>query len=167
MASPAYLTIVDSQGEKIQGGVEIQDRVGTAEIHAFNYDVSIPCDSSTGVLTGVRKHSDTVMVKQIDQASPLLFQACCDGSTMKEMTIDWYRIDDQGVEELYFSHQMFDVKVVCVKHFMLHIKNPNHDTLSHQEQVHIRFGKIKVLYHQGNLQATDEWNASRGRKTKH
>lgn len=161
MASPAYMTIYDDKGQVIPAHVKIAGREGTAEVHAFDYYVAIPSDPNSGVLTAIRKHGDVVVVKQYDQSSPVLFNACCRGLTLKKITIDWYRINDQGEEEKYFSHTLSDVKVVRVQHLLPQVKDDKNDLLGHQEAISLRFRRIDVNYPQGNIQATDDWLASR------
>lgn len=105
MASPAYLTIKDDQGNQVKANVQIKGRVGTAEVLAFDYHVDIPSDKNTGALTAVRKHGDAIITKTYDASSPVLFDACCRGKTLQSLVIDWYRINDKGEEEVYFTHQ--------------------------------------------------------------
>ena len=161
MASPAYLTITDDQGTQVKADVKIKGREGTAEVTAFDYDVHIPSDPNTGALTAVRKHNDAVITKTYDSASPVLFDACCRGKTLKSMKIDWYRINDKGDEEIYFTHTLTDVKVVKVRQHMLNVKKAENDRLGHLEDVFVRFAQIKLNHPDGNIQASDSWNESR------
>ena len=161
MASPAYMTIQDDKGNVIKANVEIAGRAGTAEVHAFDYAVSIPSDPNSGLLTAVRKHGDVLVTKNFDQASPLLFQACAEGSTLKSVDLDWYRINASGEEEKYFKHSLIDVKVVKVQHKMLQVKNPANDQLGHIEEVSFRFRRIELNYPDGNITAMDDWLAPR------
>lgn len=161
MASPAYLTITDEQGNQVKADVKIKGREGTAEVHAFDYHVAIPADANTGALTAVRKHGNAIITKTYDSASPILFDACCRGKTMQSMKIDWYRINDKGEEELYFTHTLNQVKVVKVQQFMQNVKDPNFDNLGHQEALHVRFRQIELNHPDGNIKAMDDWTESR------
>jgi type VI secretion system secreted protein Hcp len=161
MASPGYLTMTDEQGSQIKADVQIKGREGTAEVHAFDYHVSIPSDPHTGALTAVRKHGNAVINKTYDSSSPMLFDACCRGKTLQNMKIDWYKINDKGEEQLYFTHTLEGVKVVKVKQFVLNIKDPATEALGHQEEIHVRFKQIDMNYPDGNIKATDSWTDSR------
>jgi type VI secretion system secreted protein Hcp len=161
MASPVYVTFTDEQGQKIKANVQIKGREGTAEGHAFDYSVCIPSDKNTGQLTSIRKHNNVILTKGLDSASPVLFDACCRGKTLQSVKFDWYRINDRGEEELYFTHTLSNVKVVEVKHYMLHVKNPQNDGYSHQEEINLRFQKIELNYPDGNIKALDDWTESR------
>ncbi len=161
MANPAYLTITDEQNRKVKADVQIKGREGTAEVIQFNYDVSIPSDSNTGALTAVRKHNDAVFTKTLDASSPVLFEACCRGKSFKSMQLDWYRINDAGKEEIYFTHLFTGVKVVKVKEYMKNVKDSANDGYGHQEDVHVRFKKIELVYPNGNIKSSDDWTESR------
>ena len=161
MASPAYLSITDEQGAKVTADVAINGREGTAEIIAFDYDVSIPSDKNTGALTAVRKHNTATMTKTYDSASPVLFDACCRGKTFKQMVLHWYKISNSGSEVEYFRHTLTNVKVVKVRHFVQNVKDPHFDALGHQEQVSVRFQKIEMSHPDGNIHASDDWTESR------
>lgn len=161
MASPAYLSIIDEQGSPVKSDVAIKGREGTAEVLAFDYDVSIPSDRNTGALTAVRKHNTATMTKTYDSASPILFDACCRGKTFQRMVLSWYKIADNGSEVEYFRHTLSNVKVVKVRQFMQNVKDPKNDTLGHQEQVCVRFQKIEMSYPDGNIHASDDWTESR------
>lgn len=161
MAMPAYLTIIDEQGNQVKADVQIKGREGTAEVLAFDSNVHIPSDKNTGAVTAVRKHEDALITKTYDAASPVLFDAVCRGKTFQSMKIDWYKINDKGEEQLYFTHTLTGVKVVGLKQFMMNVKDPNNDTQGHQEEVSIRFKKIELDHPDGNIKASDSWNESR------
>ncbi|MCK4608442.1 MAG: type VI secretion system tube protein Hcp [Gammaproteobacteria bacterium] len=161
MASPVYVTIKDEQGQQVKANVQIKGREGTAEGHAFDYTVSIPSDKNTGQLTAVRQHHNVILIKALDSASPVLFDACCRGKTLQSVRFDWYHINDRGEEEVYFTHTLSSVKVVAVKQFMLHVKDPHNDGYNHQEEVSMRFQKIDLNYPDGNIKASDDWLESR------
>ena len=161
MASPVYVTFTDEQGQQIKSDVQIKDRQGTAEGHAFDYSVSIPSDKNTGQLTAIRQHHNVILIKSFDSASPILFDACCRGKTLQGGKFDWYRINDKGEEEIYFTHTLSNVKVVAVKQFMLHVKDPQNDAYNHQEEISLRFQKIELNHPDGNIKASDDWTESR------
>ncbi|MBN2689394.1 MAG: type VI secretion system tube protein Hcp [Gammaproteobacteria bacterium] len=163
MASPVYVIFTDEENQQIKSDVMIRGREHQAEGHAFDYAVSIPSDQNTGQLTAVRKHGSIVLTKNYDSASPILFNACCRGKTLKSAEFNWYRINDDGTEELYFTHKLTKVKVVKVRHFMNHVKNPANDAFGHQEEIHLRFQKIELNYPDGNIKASDDWTESRSR----
>lgn len=161
MAIPIYAIFKDEQGMQIKASVEIKGREGSAEGHAFDYTVSIPADKNTGQLTAVRKHDSVALIKAIDSASPVLFDACCRGKTLQEVELQWFRINDRGEEEKYFVHTLTKVKVVKFRQYILHVKDAQNDGYGHQEEVALRFKKIELAYPDGNIKAVDDWYDAR------
>ena len=139
----------------------IKGRENQAEAHAFNYGVIIPADKNTGRLTAIRQHEDVILTKEIDNASPMLFKACCSGETLQKVIIDWYLINDQGEEKKYFVHTFDEVKIVGFKQYVSHVKNPINEGYGYQEEISLRFRKIELNHPEGNIKATDDWTASR------
>lgn len=161
MASPIYATFTDEQGQQIKAGVTIEGREGQAEGLAFDYEVLIPADKNTGQLTAIRQHKDVVLTKEVDSASPVLFDACCRGRTLRSVTLDWYHADKDGKQTKYFTHKLTNVKVVGFRQFIHHVKAENSDVYGHQEQISMRFQKIELNYPDGNIMATDDWKEAR------
>jgi type VI secretion system secreted protein Hcp len=96
------------------------------------------------------------ITKTIDTASPMLYQACAEGKTLDELTIEWYRINDQGVEELYFTHTLKKVKVSEVKAVLPNTKDPKKERLTHLEEVKLMYEQISWKHEEG-YEYEDSW----------
>ena len=103
------------------------------------------------------KHDTVTMTKPFDPTSPVLFKAACDGKTLQKMTLKWYRINENGKEEEYFTHTLEDVKVVSYRQQLLHTKNELNNAHVHEDVIDMRFGKITVKHHDGNIEHADTW----------
>lgn len=157
MAIPAYMTVIDDQGNHLDGTVRIIGRELSVEILAFDHQVLIPTDHDTGMLTSTRKHDALKITKAFGPLSPDFYKACCDGKTLQQVTIDWYQVDPNGKEKKYFSHELEKVKIVAVKPLMRHVKDRVNDHHMHEEEVSLRYEKITWIYHDGNRQVSDTW----------
>ena len=102
MPIPAYMTVSDDTGKKIDGSCTVEGREGTSEVVEFDHEVRMPIDADDGTITGTRKHEPFVFTKSYDSASPYLYKAVTNGQTLKELTMIWYKIDDTGAEKEYF-----------------------------------------------------------------
>ena len=161
MPSAAYLFITDHQGKSIKSAVKIQGREDSAEVHTFDYHVSVPSDRNSGILMGVREHSEVVLGKQFDAASPVLFNICCRGVTLQKLRLEWFKINPTGKEENYFTHIFSNVNIVKYRQHMQHVKDAAFKHHGHQEEVSLRFQKIEMLYPNGNISAADDWLENR------
>lgn len=52
------------------------------------HPIGTPGDSSSGVATGRRRHEPFVITKEMDRASPKLYEACASGQHFKEVDVD-------------------------------------------------------------------------------
>lgn len=157
MASPAYVWLVDEQGQEVKGDCQVEGREGSIEIFKFDYGVEMPVDKFNGSTNGTRQHDTVMITKAFDSSSPLLFQAACDGRTLKHFIAKWYRINESGKEEEYFSHQLNDVKVVSYYQSLAHTKESIHNHRVHEDIIQFRFSHITMKYLDGNIEASDTW----------
>jgi type VI secretion system secreted protein Hcp len=102
-------------------------------------------------------HAPVEITKAIDAATPMLYQACAEGKTLDELTIEWYRINDQGVEELYFTHTLHRVKIAEVRALLPNTKDPSKERLTHLEQVKLMYEEIEWNNVQAKKQYADSW----------
>jgi len=161
MPIPAYMWLRDDAGNQIEGSVDVAGRENSVEVLAFDHEVRIPTDTDTGKLTGTRKHESIRIVKAFDASSPYLYKAVCEGQSLKEIEIKWYRIDDTGTETEYFNHKLEGVKICSVKPQMHNVKDPAKERYVHLEEVQIRYQKITWTYIDGNLTFSDSWKEGR------
>jgi type VI secretion system secreted protein Hcp len=154
MPIPAYMWINDGE---IKGGCTVAGREDSIEVLEFNHEVRIPTDPDTGTLTGTRKHEAFRIVKAFDQSSALLYKAVCEGLTYETLRLEWYKIDDEGAEIMYFKHELEQVKVCSVKPIMYNVKAKEYERYVHMEEVSFRYGKIKWEYPDGGYEHTDSW----------
>jgi type VI secretion system secreted protein Hcp len=141
----------------VKGGCTVSGREDSIEVLEFEHEVRIPTDPDTGALTGTRKHEAFTIVKAYDKASPLLYKAVCEGLTYKKVKVEWYRIDDEGAEQVYFIHQLEGVKICSVKPYMPNVKSKEFERYVHMEQISMRYAKIKWQYPDGNIEHSDSW----------
>ncbi|WP_436883190.1 Hcp family type VI secretion system effector [Enterobacter asburiae] len=158
MAIPVYLWLKDDGGADIKGSVDVKDREGSIEVQALDHEVYIPTDSNTGKLTGTRMHTPFTFIKEIDASTPYLYKAVTTGQTLNEAAFNWFRINNNGQEEVYYNVTLENVKVVKVKTFMHDIKDATKDKHNHLEEISLRYEKITWHVVQGNVMHSDAWN---------
>lgn len=161
MAIPAYCEFKDSGGNAIEGSVQVANREGMCEIMKFDHNVRIPVDKMSGELTGIRQHQPAAIVKPYDKATPLLFDALCNGETLQEVIIHWYKIDEAGKEVEYFTHTLKSAKISDMNSFMYNTKDPTKEQFTHMEKVSLLYEEITWKFLDGNIEYTDAWKAER------
>jgi len=158
MPTPVHLWIKDERGNLLKGHSKIKGREHSTELLALNHEILIPTDRDTGVLTGTRKHFPLTFSKAFCPLTPILNKACCSGKTLSEFKISWYLINNSGDEKEYFRYTLSKVRVVSVKPKLFHIKEEVNDGHTHEEEILVRYERIKWEYLDGNIAAEDDWN---------
>lgn len=166
MASPLYMWIEDENHEAIEGSVAITDnRKGSVEIIELKHHVEIPTDKHSGALTGTRRHNAVRLVKGIDKSSAALFKAVTTGKTLSKVTLCFYHISKEGIEQEYYRMDFEDVKITDFETDLRNVKDPGSDLYPHLENIAFRYVKMTVTYAEGNLTHSDSWEERSARMT--
>ena len=157
MALTAYLKVKgktqgDIKGDCPQGG----DKKDSILVYAVEHNVEIPTDTHTGQPTAQRIHHPLVVTKAIDNASPKLYQASCQGESC-EVTLDYYRIKNDGTEEKYFTIKLAEATVVNMNQFTPLTFLPENKPYKNMEKISFSYSKITWTYNDGNIEFTDDW----------
>lgn len=158
MAIPVYLWLTDDAGNLVKGSVDINGREGSIEVVELMHAVELPTDDNTGKITAKRIHGDYAVIKEVDSASPYLYQGVTTGKRYKKAELKFYKINDNGQEVEYFRTTLENVRVNELEPFMLDIKNPAFDKHNHLEALYLSYEKITWHYIDGNIIHSDSWN---------
>lgn len=158
MAIPLHLWLKDGGGANIRGSSEVFGREGSIEVLSLTHGIHTPTDSATGRLIGARSHHPLTIEKEIDRASALLYRAVACGETLQSGELKFYRTNDAGMEEAYFTIFMKNVKVVGVSPKVPNIKEVESQHRNHFEIVEFRYAEISWAYADGNMIFKDAWS---------
>jgi type VI secretion system secreted protein Hcp len=157
MANTMYLKIKGASQGEIKGDCTQSGRENSILVYSMDHEVEIPRDTHTGLPSGQRIHKPLKILKHKDQASPLLFQACCTGEHITSFELDFYRISDKGVEEHYFTIKLDNAIIVNMREYtpvtFLEENKPYHD----MEEVSFSYEKIVWTYETDGIEAEDDW----------
>jgi type VI secretion system secreted protein Hcp len=116
MALTAYLKLKGKTSGEIKGdctkdGEHTKDSI---LVYGFDHEIEIPKDTHTGLPTGQRIHKAFTITKRVDNATPLVMQACTSGEQMEEWALYLYRISEKGQEEHYYTITLTNAIIVKV-----------------------------------------------------
>lgn len=94
-SSPSVSEVAPRQVQKSQASAH--------RVSPVVHPIGTPGDSSSGAATGRRSHQPFVVTKQMDSASPKLYEACASGQHFKEVDVD---LVSTGVH-----YKLFDVLI--------------------------------------------------------
>ncbi|MBD3222628.1 type VI secretion system tube protein Hcp [bacterium] len=153
----AYLQIEGIPGESTAKGYEKQIEIVDFS-HNVHQSTDISASSSGGATTGRTTHSDFTVTKQIDLASPVLAQRCCDGSHIPKIALTVLRAGGQGKQVPFLVVTLTNVVVSDVAYGGQKESLPT-------ETVSFNYGKIEWVYTQqkradggGGGNTTGSWN---------
>jgi type VI secretion system secreted protein Hcp len=157
MAVDAFLKIEGIEGESTDDKFKNQ-----IEILSYSHGLSQPTTASKssvgGGTSGRCNHSDFSVVKELDKASPILAQKCCEGAHIPEVTLTLCRA---GGDKLPFM--VYKMTSVVISNLSPGGKSDAESIP--MEQVSFNYGKIEWTYTQqkrkdgkggGNTQGS--WN---------
>ena len=156
MAIPCSLTVIGELQGEIQGASDVTDREGSILVQAVDHCVELPTDSH-GMSSGRRVHRPLIVTKEIDKASPMLYQALCTGERLVEVKLDWFRIDDTGNEELYFCVLMKNALISQVKPWMPNSMDAGKVNFRHMEDVAFIYERIRWVWEPDGIEFEDVW----------
>jgi len=142
----------------IVGANTRSDRSDSSAVIEFDHSVYSPTDKQRGIVSGARVHGNVELIKEIDTASANLYKACCNGETLDELKILWYRINPTGQEEVYFTHTLTKVKVAAVEQILPNTKDPSKEQYRHLERLKLLYEKINWK-HEDGYEFEDAWTA--------
>jgi len=154
-ALDAYMTVVGEVQGNIEGDVTLAGREGQIEVESFGYNVSSPLDSATGLPSGKRQHRPVRVLKPIDKASPLLFNALANNENLPNVTIRFWRPSRSGQEVQFYTVELLNARIVSI--------TPSHSSTADgmadpmREVVSFTFQKIIFTYEDGGITAEDDW----------
>ncbi len=140
MAFDAFLTIDGIPGESTDD--KHKDWI---EISSFEHHLEQPASataSSVGGATAERvNHGTFNIVHLIDKSSPKIYDACCSGKHIKEVTIEVCRSGGDKVK-------YFEIKLEQVLISKVDVAGTTADSGFPHEQVSFSYGKIRWVYTQ-------------------
>lgn len=165
MPNPIYAWFTGENQGAMEGwgswpGEDDQEgREGSSLVQQFDHEITIPRDPQSGLATGRRVHHPVRIVKRIDKASPMLYQALTSGERFPEVVFKWYRIDPTGVggQVNYFTTKLEEAVCMSMKEWFPITSDSQKSDYSHFEDVSFTYRKIIWTWEDGGIETEDDW----------
>jgi type VI secretion system secreted protein Hcp len=161
MALTAYLKLTGANQGEIKGDCAQSGREDMILVYAVDHEVEIPRDTHTGLPTGQHIHKPLTITKHKDKSSPLLYQACTSGEQFTEAELHFYRINDKGQEEHYFTIKLEKAIIVNMKEYTPLTFLPENMPYKDMENTSFTYEKIIWTYETDGIESEDDWKAPR------
>jgi type VI secretion system secreted protein Hcp len=137
-AHQAYMSITGTK----QGSFKGQGPSGKIEITSVSHNVTM----ASGMAAGKRQHGEITITKEVDSASPKLFQALSTNETLSDVTIE-FTGSGAGAGKAAQRITLTNAIITSDR------KSGNIETIT------IEYEAITVTYVNGGKTATDDWLA--------
>jgi type VI secretion system secreted protein Hcp len=155
MPTPCNLKIAEYPGSS-----EKEGRAGTSDVFEVEHHLHQAIATATGAASGKREHSPLRVVKVIDKATPGLQKALCTGQRLKEVVLDFYRIDPATRnEKAYFHITLRNACIVDTRIYMPMSFVPQNESYRHMEEVCFAYESIEWKWDPDNVVTSDQWAA--------
>lgn len=158
-ALPAMLRVVGSKTGVIQGG----GPDGAIVVIACEHEIVSPRDAASGLPTGRRQHKPFVFTKELDKASPLLYQALVTNENLTNVELKVYRSDPMGGGKPVhvYTVKLTNASIASIRHWKPSIKDPATiaNDFAEYEEVSLTYQKIEWTWVEGGITSMDDWEA--------
>lgn len=144
---------------EIEGESNVKGQDKAIEVIQFDHSVKKDVDPlDCSKVKSDRRHGEASVVKYFDKASPLLAQKLCEGGTIPEIKIKWFRQPEGGGSdaEHYFTHTFTDCIITRLEPHVPSALDPTKDKYGHMEQVHWGYKQLTWTSETGGTEYTDE-----------
>lgn len=157
MPMPCYMTVEGESQGKIEGSCDHKGHEKSILAYAVDHKITMPTDPHSGLSSGKRLHEPLVLTKEFDKSSPKLYQALCKGEHLKNVEIKYFRVDEKGKQQHYFTQQLKDAIVVSMEPFVPHALDKENQHIRHMEKVGFTYGNIKWKWEPDGIETEDDW----------
>jgi type VI secretion system secreted protein Hcp len=158
MALTGYMKLTGKNMGVIDGDCLQKNYEKLVHFYGVEHKIEVPFDKASGERTGRRLHHPFIVTKAVDRASPQLYQLCTTGEQV-DVVLQYNRINDKGVEEVYFTVTLSTAQVVHIRHTkpltLLEANKPLYD----MEEVAFAYQKIQWENNVASKTAQDDWQS--------
>ncbi len=154
-----FLTVTGNTQGAIDGSCTIKGHEDTMLIQAVKHMIEIPKSPQTGLPTGKRVHGALTLTKELDKASPKLFQALTSGEQLSSVKLSYYRISPEGKEELYYTTELKNAIITHIRTWVPNCLDTVNKTMGHMEAVAFTYETIIDTWTPDGIEAEDSWNS--------
>ena len=149
--------ITGTNSQKDIGGLDVSE---ASEVYEYEHKIYSPIDLNTGAVQGSRVHGKLRITKPVDTATAPLYQALCQGDSLDEFVLHFFRVNDAdgGLEE-YWTITMTNVKVASIEPGLPNVKDERLLNVPLMEDVELLYESIEWKHSDG-FEYEDVWSIS-------
>ena len=162
MALNAYLRLKGQKQGEFKGSVTQKGRENSIMVIAVSHEIVSPRDPASGLPTGKRMHKPFIVTKELDKASPLLYNALVNNENIPSWELKFYtpQVKAQqgvGTEVNHYTVQLLNANIASIGFRMPNNRNPDLMKYAEYEEIAFTYQKITWTWVEGGITAEDDW----------
>ena len=162
-----YIYLKGQKTGAVKGSVTQKGREDSSLCHWYECGVQTPTDKMTGYAAGKRIHDPLKILKEIDKATPLIFQMACNNELLTSVVLKFWKVGTSktgatGQETQYYTITLTNARINGVRqHTPEHASDAAGASRStyEVEEVSFTYQKIEIAWTDGGITAMDDWEA--------
>jgi type VI secretion system secreted protein Hcp len=114
MSFQYYMSFKGSKQGSFHGGSTKSHHNGWTEVVAVDYGCAVPYDTSSGKTSGRRQHGPIIIKRELDTATPALFQLCAANEVLSSIIIDIVEAEGNGWERTTHSITLTNARIAAI-----------------------------------------------------
>jgi type VI secretion system secreted protein Hcp len=157
MALDAFLWCTGASLGDIKGSVTETGKEDSIRVIAASHELLCPTDATTGLPTGKRKHTPFTITKEVDRATPLLYQAMVNNESLVAWKLQFWTPSPTGQPFQHYTVELTNASICDIRFEMLNNQVP--ENAPHREREHISFVYqfITWTWTTGGIAAQADW----------
>ena len=152
----AYMSAEGNSQGHIEGDVREPGKENMHAIFKIDHHIEIPKDTHTGLPTGQRIHHPFTVTTQMSSNAPKLYKMCSTGE-QGEVIINYWRTDESGREEHYFTIKLENAIAVNVNHYKPTVFLPENEPYGDMIEIAFTYSRITWIDEIDGVEYTDDW----------
>ena len=159
MALAAYLTIVAERYGPIHGSVTQKGRENKILVIAVQHEIVCPRDPQSGIPTGKRMHKPLLVTKELDKATPALYDVLCTNENIVDARLDFWTATPTGQEKQHYTVRLTNANISSISFKLANIRSPKLVRLAEYEEIAFTYQKVTWTWNDGGKTAQDDWES--------
>jgi type VI secretion system secreted protein Hcp len=164
MALNAYLTMKGQKAGEVKGSVTQKGRADSIMVVAYSHEIVSPRDAASGLPTGKRMHKPLSITKEIDKASPILYNMMVTNENIPTFSLKFWKPQGSaaggvGSEVQYYTIELVNANIAQINEYMLDNKVPENMKFPPMEKVYFTYQKIVWTWVDGGITCEDDWES--------
>ncbi len=167
MALNSYLKLKGQKSGEIKGSVTQKGRENKIMVIAVSHEIVSPRDAASGLPTGKRMHKPFVITKELDKATPILYNVLVTNENVSEWELQFWTpqlraTTGTGNEVQHYTVKLTNANIASISFRMANNKHPDLMKFAEYEEIAFTYQKIEWTWNDGGITAGDDWEAPVG-----